>query len=65
MLFVISMSVIKNQMFKRIKIQESENQFMMIQIQVFMVSNMFLLRIKSRRVSGVHGSDHTSVCQCH
>ena len=65
MLFVVSMSVIKNQKFKRIKIQKSGNQFMKIQIQVFMVSDMFLLRIMSRRVSGVHGSDHVSVCQCH
>ena len=60
MLFVVSMSVSKDQMFKRIKIQKSE-----IQIQVFMLSSMFLLRIKSRRVSGVHGSDHASACQCH
>ena len=65
MLFVVSMSVIKNQKFKRIKIQESESQFMKIQIQVFMVNDMFLLRIKIRRVSGAHGSDHASVCQCH
>ena len=66
-LFVVSVSVIKNQKFKRIRIQmqKSGNQFMKIQIQVFMVSDMFLLRIMSRRVSGVHGSDHASVCQCH
>ena len=65
MLFVVSMSVIKNQKVKRIKIQKSGNQFMKIQIQVLMVSDMFLLRIMSRRVSGAHGSDHVSVCQCH
>ena len=56
------------QKFKGIKnqSQESLNQFKRIQIQLVMVSNMFLLlRIKSRRVSGDHGSDHASVRQCH
>ena len=65
MLFVVSMSVIKNQKVKRIKIQKSENQFMKIQIQAFMVSDMFLLRIMSRRVSGAQGLDHASVYPCH
>ena len=65
---IVSMSVIMIQKFKGIKNQrqESLNQFKRIQIQLLMISNIFLLlRIKSRRVSGDHGSDHASMYQCH
>ena len=65
---IIVMSVIMIQKFKRITNQEQEslNQFKGIQSQLLMISNIFLLlRIKSRRVSGDHGSDHASAYQCH